>query len=108
MPKRLGQELNPHWRFDFDGCHFDELQPDGSLLMRMRLLGDMDDTAVVCWLPLQTGQVVQAGQALAEFDCCKLTAELLSPCQAHVVQVLVSLYQKVPVGEPLWVLLPIT
>ncbi|MEZ0373343.1 MAG: biotin/lipoyl-containing protein [Candidatus Sericytochromatia bacterium] len=105
--RKVGREIDHDWRYAEPACHFNQAQPDGRLLVRLPKLGDMDSTARLCHICVMPGERVVCDQTLVEFDCNKLTAELPSPCEAIIEQILVSIWQTLEIGEPLLVLKPI-
>ena len=72
----------------------------------MPRLGSAPVGTILRWM-VGEGDVVDAGDVLAEIDAEKVTMEIESPVHARVTQLLASVDDEVPVGTPIAVLEPL-
>ena len=70
------------------------------IVVRMPKFGSADVGSVTRWL-VREGQVVLAGDLIAEIDTEKIASELESPVGGRISQLLVALNAEVAVGTPI-------
>jgi pyruvate/2-oxoglutarate dehydrogenase complex dihydrolipoamide acyltransferase (E2) component len=71
----------------------------------MPKLGSAPVGVLLSW-KVSVGDVVEAGDIVAEIDAEKVTTEVESPARGRVFRLLASIDDEVPVGEPIALLEP--